>query len=69
MAIVHKDVFKILGFASSGTDEAIIQEFMKGCLESLIQLKAYGASITKTERLSGPGKGILSVLSDGYRGI
>jgi methyl-accepting chemotaxis protein len=51
MAIIHKDVFKILGFANSGTDAAIIQKDMKNCLESLVQLKTHLETIAKTEGL------------------
>jgi methyl-accepting chemotaxis protein len=56
MAIIHKDVFKILGFASSGTDETIIQDFVEKCLESLVQIKAYVGNITDAERLTDQEK-------------
>jgi hypothetical protein len=39
MAIVHKDVFKLLGFADAGADETKIKQLATECLRALDQLK------------------------------
>jgi methyl-accepting chemotaxis protein len=45
MAIVHKDVFKILGFADSGMDESKIQQLAGESLKALVQLKDFTAGV------------------------
>jgi methyl-accepting chemotaxis protein len=51
MAIVHKDVFKLLGFADAGADEAKIKQLATECLRALDQLKEGVAAAGKAEAL------------------
>ena len=52
MAIIHKDIFKILGFANAGTDDSKIQQYSKEYLKSLDDIQAFVANAGSGGKLS-----------------